>query len=199
MYRVLAVAVALVALCFAPSSFAETSATGAKGFVDTLATQLLSIVKDSNQSKDEKTKKIEALFTEKVDIDFVAKFAMGKHWREATPEQQKAYIDAYKPFILKNYATRLTRYSGQTYTLRNPRSDGDSAIVTMDIIDPEGQNVTVDYRLSDTGNSKYKILDITVEGVSLLNTQRSEFNSIIDQKGIDGLIVALKNQVAKAS
>ena len=174
-------------------------ASDAKSFVDGLATQVLAIVKDTEQSKDAKTQKIEALFTDKVDIDFVAKFVLGKHWREATPQQQQDYIGAYKPFILKNYAGRLTRYSGQTYVLKNARSEGDSDYVTMEIKDPNGQDIGVDYRLRKSGPGRYKILDITVEGVSLLATQRSEFDSIVGQKGIDGLIEALHKQVAAKS
>lgn len=171
-------------------------ADGASAFVDGLATQVLGIVKESGLEKSEKTRKIEALFTDKVDMDFIAKFVVGKNWRAATPAQQSAYIAAYKPFILKNYASRLTRYSGQTYTLKKSRNEGSANIVTMEISDSNsGQNVSVDYRLRPAAGG-YKIMDIVVEGVSLLSTQRSEFASIIDQKGIDGLTDALKTQVA---
>ncbi len=167
---------------------------GAKDFIDGLASRVLTIVKEGGE-KEAKTKKIEALFTDKVDMDFIARFVVGKSWRTATPAQQQAYIAAYKPFILKNYAGRLTRYSGQTYELKKSRSEGDSTMVTMEIADPSGQAFLVDYRLKSNGGS-YKIQDIVVEGVSLLSTQRSEFASIIDQKGIEGLTEALKNQVA---
>ena len=68
----------------------------------------------------------------------------------------------------------------------------------MEINDTSGQAILVDYRLrGDSG--AFKIVDITVEGVSLLTTQRSEFNGIVERKGIDGLIEALKKQVASKS
>ena len=169
----------------------------AKGFVDTLANQVLTLVKDSNVSASEKEAKIESIFSDKVDIDFVAKFVLGKNWRTATPEQQADYVAAYKPFILKNYASKLTKYSGQTYTLKNARADGDASVVTMEINDPNGQKVNIDYKLK--GDSNFKVVDITVEGVSMLTTQRSEFNGIIERKGLDGLIEALKKQVAAKS
>ena len=88
----------------------------------------------------------------------------------------------------------MTKYSGQTYTLKNARVDGDANVVTMEINDPNGQKVNVDYKLK--GDSNFKIIDIAVEGVSLLTTQRSEFNGIVERKGVDGLIDALKKQVA---
>jgi phospholipid transport system substrate-binding protein len=170
---------------------AQADPASAKAYIDGVAKQVLAIVK-TDADKAAKTKKMESLFADKVDINFVAKFALGKHWRTATEAQRNAYVAAYKPFILKNYASRLARYSGQTYEMKQARADGGSSIVTMEIQDPNGQNVVVDYRVSGSN----RITDIVVEGVSLLATQRSEFNSIVSQKGMDGLIDALKSQVA---
>ncbi len=187
-------ALALGAVTSQPALAASPQA--AKQFIDTLASQVLDIVKNDGLGKADKQAKIENLFSDKVDVDFIAKFVLGKHWRTANAEQQQSYIAAYRPFIMKNYAGRLTRYSGQTYALKNARADGDATIVTMEILDPNGQNVNLDYRLAGAG-SNFKILDISVEGVSLLSTQRSEFNGIVERKGVDGLIEALKKQVAK--
>ncbi len=180
-------------LCLTLAQVAHADATASKNFVDGLAKQVLNIVQ-ADGDKAARTRKIEAIFANKVDINFVAKFAMGKYWRTATEAQRSAYVAAYKPFILKNYAGRLARYSGQTYTMKGARSDGPVDLVSMEINDTNGQKVLVDYRVSGG-----KINDIIVEGVSLLATQRSEFSSIIDQKGIDGLIDALKSQVASQS
>ena len=184
-----------VAVEAAPAAASSQTGNGAQTYVDALAQQVLAIVKDANSDKAERSKKVEALFTDKVDMDFIARFVLGKNWRAATPAQQQAYIAAYKPFLLKNYASRLTKYSGQTYSLKKTRNEGDTSIVTMEIADSNGQSIMVDYRLRGQG-SNFKIVDVIVEGVSLLTTQRSEFASIIDQKGIDGLTEALKAQVA---
>jgi phospholipid transport system substrate-binding protein len=168
----------------------------AKTFVDGFASRTLEIVRDERTTVSQKQEKIENLFSDKVDIDFIAKFVLGPSWRTATPAQQQAYVAAYKPFILKNYSGRLTKYSGQTYTLKGARGEGDVSYVTMLINDPNGESITLDYRLRDAGSS-FKIVDITVEGVSLLNTQRSEFKSVVNSKGIEGLIEALKAKVAQ--
>ncbi len=195
MKRILVTAVLAASLSFGSIAYAAADPAAAKTFIDSTATQVLTLVKNDALSKDQKQAKIESIFADKVDINYVAKFVLGKNWRTATPQQQQDYIAAYKPFILKNYAAKLTKYSGQTYTLKNARSDGDDNVVTMEIDDPNGQKVNVDYHLrNDTGS--YKIVDIAVEGVSLLTTQRSEFNGIVENKGVDGLISALKSQVA---
>jgi len=195
MKRFLQTLTAFVVLGLATASVAA-DANGAKAFIDRVASDVLAIVRDDGASKEQKQKRIEAIFSDKVDINFVAKFVLGKHWRSATPEQQQAYTAAYKPFILKNYAGKLTKYSGQTYSLKNPHVEDNISVVTMEIVDPNGSNVNVDYRLGDAGAGKYRINDIIVEGVSLLSTQRAEFDSIVQSKGVDGLIAALTAQVA---
>ena len=194
MKRFLMSLVAILCVSVVTPTMAATP-EAAKAFVDSFASKVLEIVRNDG-SASEKQQKIEHLFSDKVDIDFIAKFVLGPSWRTATPEQQQAYVAAYKPFILKNYSGRLTKYSGQTYTLKGARGEGDVVYVTMLIIDPQGENVSLDYRLRDVAGA-LKIVDITVEGVSLLNTQRSEFKSVVNSKGIDGLIEALKRQVAR--
>jgi phospholipid transport system substrate-binding protein len=186
---------AMMLLALANPSHAMDVA-GAKNFLDQVAADVLSIVRDERASKEQKQQRIETIFSDKVDISFVAKFVLGKHWRTASPAQQKSYVAAYEPFILKNYAGKLVKYSGQTYRLKSPYMEDNVAVVTMEIIDPSGTNVNVDYRLGDAGAGKYKINDIVIEGVSLLATQRAEFDSIVQNKGVDGLIAALRTQVA---
>ena len=171
------------------------SPASAKSYVDRVATQVLDVVKNGANTEAAKQAKIESIFSDKVDIAFVAKFVLGKHWRTANTQQQQEYLAAYKPFILKNYAGKLAKYSGETYTIKDAHADGDASVVTMAIHDQSGQDVMVDYRLRG-GDGAMKIVDITIEGVSLLTTQRSEFNGIVERKGIDGLIEALKKQVA---
>lgn len=170
------------------------NAEGAKSYIDGVAKQVLEILK-TGKSQKEKQAELVTLFAGTVDIPFVGKFVLGRHWNAATPEQQKAYLDAYGPFILNNYASKLTRYSGQSYKLKEARPQGGNYIVTMEILDGNNPPVLVDYRLGDSGKS-YKLADIVVEGVSLLATQRSEFNSIVSGKGLDYLVVALQKKNA---
>lgn len=173
-------------IALAPAAFAADART----FVDSVAKQVLAVAQSSAPMADKK-QQIIAIFDDKIDIPFIAKFVLAKHWRTATPAQQEAYLAAYKPFILKNYAAKLAKYSGQTYELRNARPDGDASIVTM-VIHDNGKDVLVDYRIQND-----KITDIVVENVSLLATQRSEFNSIVESQGLDYLISRLQTAAAK--
>lgn len=189
--RLFATAVLCVALA-APAHAGDVD--GAKTFVNSVATDVLGIVKKPT-SKELQQAELLGLIDARVDIDFVAKFALGKHWRTATEAQRADYLNAYRPFLKKNYVSRLTRYSGQTFKLGKGRADSDgSYVVNMDILDPQGANVVMVYRVVDAPKNGYRISDIVVEGVSLLSTQRSEFNSIVTSKGLDYLIEALKKR-----
>ncbi len=190
--RVIAAAGAAL-MWVAVASPAMADDAGAKQFVDGVASSVLQVVK-AGGSKDEQQAKLLAIVDKNIDIDFVAKFVLGKYWRDATPQQQQDYLAAYRPFLKKNYVSRLTKYSGQTYTLGTPHagSDGDT-VVPMEIVDPQGQNVSMLYTVTQ-GSNGYRISDIVVEGVSLLSTQRSEFNSIAQSKGLDYLIQTLQKR-----
>ncbi len=188
---------ALAALSMAtPAQAAD--ANGAKQFIDSIATRVMAALK-TDASVPEKVSKLETIFSGKVDIPFVAKFVLGQHWRTASPDQQSRYVSAYGPFVIRNYSKRLSKYSGEQYTIKNSRADGDNSyIVTMAINSPNAADVLVDYRLRAGGSAGYQLVDIVVEGVSLLATQRSEFTGIVNNKGLDYLINQLKEKASQA-
>ncbi len=179
--------------------FATTASAGnpadAQKFIDGVASSVLGVIKTTD-SQSVKLGKLEGIFSNAVDIPYVGKYVLGRHWNEATPEQQTKYLAAYEPFVIKNYASKLTKYSGQNYKLKNARGTDGQYVVTMEIVDAGNPSVFVDYTMREVGSS-YKVIDIAVEGVSLRATQRSEFNSIVSSKGIDYLISALQKQAAK--
>jgi phospholipid transport system substrate-binding protein len=189
--------VAVLALGFGASAALADTKTAAI-FVDKVASDALKIVQQQVPIASKQVQ-LETLFKSNVDIPFVARFVLGRHWNVATPVQQKAYLSAYEPFLMKHYVGRLLKYSGQSYKVAGTKEDADKGVVvTMELVDPGKPSVFVDYRLRPEQGNRYKVTDIVVEGVSLLNTQRSEFNSVVSSKGIDYLISALQKKVSAA-
>ena len=165
-------------------------------FADSLAGDALKIVNDPALSSVGKQQKLEKLFSGNVDIKWVAKFVLGKHWRNATDAQKQAYLKHYEAFVLKNYTSKITGYTGQDYIIKSVRNDGSGEyLLTMELKNANEPDVLLDYRIRKNG-SGYKIFDIIVEGVSMITTQRSEFSSVISNKGLDFLIDALKKKAA---
>ncbi|MFN7186476.1 MAG: phospholipid-binding protein MlaC [Alphaproteobacteria bacterium] len=192
--------VLLGALAMTGSMVSPAHAAGeeaARRFVEQITAKTLAVVQTDADAA-AKQKELDAVFTPIVDIPFVGKFVLGQHWRTATPAQQKDYLAAYGPFLMKHYISRLVKYSGQSVEVTKAVAEKDSTLlVTMKIIESDSNSFFVEYRLRPAGNS-FKLVDIVVEGVGLLTSQRSEFNSVVNQKGLDYLIEALKKKTTSA-
>lgn len=129
------------------------------------------------------------------DVEGIGKAVLGKNWKKATEAQRQDYMEVFPKYVAKLYAIQFSDYSGETFAVSGSKaaSAGD-AIVNAQINRPDGEPIKVDFVLLQ-GDQGLKIKDVKVEGVSLLVTKRSEFDSVVAQKGIDGLIQAMRDKV----
>lgn len=197
--RKLAFFAALVSVLFGFALPAQaTDAEGAKAYASSIGDKVLAVMNDEALQNSQKLAQLEDLFVDVVDVDWVGRFVLGKHWRTATEPQREAYLDAYRDFLIKHYTSRFAEYSGETFTIDDAetRRKGEY-MVRMNIQRPRGQApVIVDYMLRENGDS-FKVFDIIVEGVSLISTQRSEFDAAAARNGVDKLTEMLKNKTAQ--
>lgn len=135
-----------------------------------------------------------------VDFEEATRLAVGRAWRQASPEQRKQLVDAFRSMLVRTYSNAITAYQGQTMKVMPLHMKAGETDVTVhnQYLKPGGQPVQIDYQMHKTGGG-WKIYDIVVGGVSLVLTYRSEFASVVRQQGIDGLIkrMAEKNEPAK--
>jgi phospholipid transport system substrate-binding protein len=129
--------------------------------------------------------------------------AVGRFWRQATPEQQKQLQDEFKILLVRTYSGALGEVKDQTVTFKPMRSKPeDTEVVVRSEVRGKGDPIQLDYRMEKTANG-WKIYDINVLGVWLVETYRTQFAQEINAKGIDGLIASLvqrnKSNVAKTS
>lgn len=130
------------------------------------------------------------------DFERIARLAVGRGWRQATPEQQKALVEQFRSLLIRSYSTAYTAYKDiaiNVKPLRMQPSDSDVQVRTEIKIPNGGQPISVDYSMYKAG-SDWKIYDVTVEGVSLVTTYRSTFAEEIRQSGVDGLIKSLQEK-----
>jgi phospholipid transport system substrate-binding protein len=134
-----------------------------------------------------------------VDFEEAARLAVGRGWKEATPEQRKKLVAEFRSMLVRTYSNAIGTYEGQTMKVQPSRvKPGDTdATVRNQFIRPGAKPVLVDYSMRKT-DAGWKIYDIVVEGVSLVLTYRSEFDAVVKQDGVDGLIkrLAAKNTPA---
>lgn len=190
---------ALFGLHVSPAVAADES-DRVKAFADQLASRAMIVVKNEGLSPQAKQHELETLFDSHVDINWVARFVLGKYWKTATLEQQTSYMTNYKAFILKNYTSKLAEYTGQKYVIKSARPDDEPGdyLLTMELLNTNDPNVVINYRIRKEGND-FKIFDIVVEGVSMITTQRSEFGSVVANKGLSFLIDALAKKAQAAT
>ncbi len=129
--------------------------------------------------------------------------AVGRFWRQATPAQQKQLQDEFKILLVRTYSGALGEVKDQTVTFKPMRSKPeDTEVVVRSEVRGKGDPIQLDYRMEKTA-SGWKIYDINVLGVWLVETYRTQFAQEINAKGIDGLIASLvqrnKSNVAKTS
>jgi len=117
--------------------------------------------------------------------------AVGRHWKGATPEQQKRLQDEFKTLIVRTYAGALTQVKDQTVQLKPLRAGADDTeVVVRTEVKGKGDPIQLDYRLEKSG-STWKIYDVNVLGVWLVDQYRSSFAQEIGTGGVDGLIAKL--------
>src|SRR3954468_5992212 len=141
------------------------------------------------------------LFHADFDCPGIARFVLGRYWRNASEEEQQEFIKLFEDYVVFVYTARLSNFGGQTFKIRGSRSDGDGVIVSTDIFNPGNSSpLRIDWRLV-TDNGVYKINDVIVEGISMMVTQRSEFASVVQRHGGQrrGLLTMMREKTASAA
>lgn len=174
---------------------------GPEELVKKLTTDVMSTVKtDKDLAAGDKQKALK-LAEEKIlphiDFEEATRLAVGRAWREATPEQRKKLVEEFRSMLVRTYSNALEGYQGQEMKVlpsRNKAGDTE-ATVRNQFTRAGGKPVPIDYQMRKT-DSGWKIYDISVEGISLVLTYRSEFDQVVKQEGIDGLIKRLSQKNA---
>lgn len=186
--------------------FSISSANGAqeqdsniRNYVDDLVNRSYKIINDKSLSGDEKVTRSRSLVKDNLHLDWMAKYVLGRNKRSLSAAKIKEFADVYSKFVVSAYAELVRDYSGEKTNIKNIKKvDEYMYVVEMEIVKPDSPDrIKVEYlvhKVEGATKGIYKIADIITEGVSILNSQQAEFNSIISAQGIDGLIADLKNK-----
>lgn len=132
-----------------------------------------------------------------VDFETTTRLAAGRHWRDATPEQQKSLVKEFRSTLVRTYSGAVSAVRPQTTVallpFRAQPADTD-VVVRTTINQPNGEPIQVDYRLEKRPDNSWKIYDVNVLGVWLIQNYRNQFSQEISQKGFDGLVKTLADR-----
>jgi phospholipid transport system substrate-binding protein len=174
---------------------AEPTQAAAEAMVGDVGNEVLLILQDDAASDAAKFDRLMGALEGPIDLDLVGKLILGRHWRTASDTQRAEYLELFRAYALDFLASKLHVYSGQEFAVTSARvvSKRD-ALVTTNIIASGRPPVQVDWRLRERPDGELVAIDVIVEGVSLIVSQRSEFGSVIERKGFDGLLAQLRQR-----
>ena len=126
------------------------------------------------------------------DFDATAKLVLGHYWRDANPQQRQRFIQEFRTHLVQFYAVSLAKYKDQTidYKPQHAPADADEVVVNTEVQQRNGPPIPIDYRMHRKGGD-WKVYDVTIDGVSMVTSNRSSFAAEIRQGGIDALTARL--------
>ena len=177
---------------------AAPSADAARTLIEEVSAEVLAILSNQNLADRQKFDALVELLEQPIDLDLVARLILGRYWRSANETQRQQYLQLFREYALANLASKLHLYRGQSFEVTGAKvvSDKD-ALVTSRILSDDEPPLQVDWRLRERDSGGPVTIDLIVEGVSLIVTLRSEFASVIERQGFDGLLAELRQRIVQ--
>jgi phospholipid transport system substrate-binding protein len=175
---------------------AASGAEAAQTLIEQVSGQVLGILSDQGLSDRQKFDALVRVLSRPIDLDLVARLILGRHWRTANDPQRREYLELFREYALANLASKLHLYQGQSFEVTGAKAVGEQdALVTSQILDAGQAPLPVDWRLRDDQGGRLVVIDVIVAGVSLIVTLRSEFSSVIERQGFEGLLAELRQRI----
>ncbi len=164
----------------------------ASELIHRLGEQAVTAGRDPGAGREARSTRFRNLLSEAFDLPFISRFVLGRYWKQATPEQRSSYLAQFSEYVLQTYSARLGGYAGDALTILSERPAGSrDVLVSTRIERPSGPPIEADWLVRTTGE-RNRIIDVRVEGVSMLFSQRAEFAAVIQRRGIEGLIEVMR-------
>ena len=160
----------------------------------------LTILKDPSLKGDEKVQERRQRLWEEISPIFnfeeMSKRSLGQHWKSRTPEEKKEFVELFTNIMKDAYIGKTDTYSGEKVVIISEKQDKNYATVQTRLITNTGTEVSVDYNMHNN-SGRWTIYDVIIEGVSLVNNYRSQFNNILIKSSYEELIQKIKAKQSK--
>jgi phospholipid transport system substrate-binding protein len=168
-------------------------------FVREFSAQAIGVLADHSLSGAHRQQAFRDLLTAGFDVKAISRFVLGRYWRKATEAQRAEFTALFENLIVATYSRKFSDYGGQTLEVEAVREENEKmAAVASKILRPGGEPIRINWRLLRRGES-WRIVDVVVEGMSMVLSQRSEYAAVIKGDGgrIEGLLVKLREKTAR--
>ena len=164
--------------------------------VKTTIDQVMEVLKDpkfqGTGKKAERREKLRQIVLPRFDFAEMAKRALGNNWNRY-PDKQQEFVTAFKQLLEETYADQIELASGDKVVYLNERTEKDYAEVDTKVISSKGEETLMTYKLHPV-DSDWKVFDIVVENISIVNNYRSQFNRVLSNASLDDLIKRMKDK-----
>lgn len=182
----------------APAGAQGTADASAEAFIERVGARTVAILADASLDRSRKVVGLKRLLDESTDTDYVASVILGRHRRAASEAQRTEYRRLFDALVLQAMAERIGDYGGQTFETTSSRAiDQRDTLVSTAIGQPGGSAAPfrVDWRTRRGEDGRFRVIDIVAEGVSLVLTQRTEADEIVNRSGMDGLLGEMRRRI----
>ena len=192
-----AVFVAVVSGLAAPGVRAATeSEAGARTVISETVEEVLAVLRDKTVPTEDRIRSIEQIVYGRFDLYVMSRLVLARSWKRFSEEQKAEYVEEFKKYLTNSYGSRIERYDQQRVEIVGERGEprGDVVIQTK-IVGGEFEGALVDYRLRNQ-NGEWRVIDIVIEGISMVSNYRDQFKSIVSSGGPELLLEKLKEKNA---
>ena len=180
------------------------SAAAAETVVQRLVEQVWQLLAERGDAPDIDREHLLSVLDEGTDLTLLGRLVLGRYWRDAGPRQRAEYLQLFRRYMLQTFIQRLRQYAGtdvshpgERFQIIASRPVGERDILVQSrVAPPTSQPLRVDWRLRERPGEPV-IIDLIVEGISLLVTQRSEFAAVLERGGVEGLLAELRARVTQ--
>jgi phospholipid transport system substrate-binding protein len=183
--------------CVGTIAPAAPAAESPRAVVEATTSAVIAVLADKSLSTDEKRRRVEEIVYARVDFDTLSRLVLGRSWNQLSEEQRAEFEREFKQNLSATYGRNVESYKNEKVTIIDDRQEarGDWTVRTK-IVRHGPDDISVDYRLRQTGGT-WKIIDVIIEGVSLVSNYRSQFQEIMANGGIDRLLKLLREKNAR--
>jgi len=193
-------ALLLAALCLlgAGTALAEDPPS-AQQMIDQTVVQVLGILNDESRSEAQRRADLEALAQQRFDFRTMTRLVLARNWKRLSPEERDEFVEEFTQYLANDYGNRIERYEQETVEVlgERPEARGDVTVKTR-IVGGENDGALVDYRMRQS-DGQWKIIDVVVEGISLVANFRDQFRDVMGREGPSALLEKLRDKNAKHS
>lgn len=181
-----------------PGAFAASPTAEVRSAIDRVVKILSDPKLKADAKKDERRKLLRQAIFSRFDFREMAKRSLGAQWRRLTPEEQDEFVQLFTDLLEKAYLDRIESYSDEKFVYMGQNIDQGYAEVYSKVLTSKGEEFKIDYRLH-RGGEEWRIHDIIVENISLVNNYRSQFNRIIANSSYEELLRRMKEKQVEIS